>query len=935
MRSRALNIIDGAVLRGRLTALAHAHTSNHAELRSAAVAELKTALSDGHAVVRATLEAGGGGIAASEALALVTDEIVTALYDFTTTHVVRASNPTEGERFAVCAVGGYGRGRMAPGSDVDILFLRAWKTTPWVESVIEYMLYTLWDLGLSVGHATRTIEQSIKIARAEWTVLTALMDLRRLSGDAELPEQLSRRLSDEVFKGRAREFVAAKLEERDARLTRQGASRYMVEPDIKEGKGALRDLQLLDWLARGVSIAQGDGADFARLFAREEARTFEEAAEFFWRVRCFAHFVVGRGQDKLVFDIQPEIARLMGVVDQAGAPDVEALMRSYFLHARDVGALTRIMSAKLEAIEIKMAPRGLARLLPVRRTRARLPDERFVLESDRISFVDPTLPERDPGALIALFREVARQRVDIHPDAFAIAARLAPNIDAGLRVDATATQDFMAVFNDPRVMTDALRLMNETGILGAFVPEFGDIVARTQFNMYHSYTVDEHTLRVVDALASLERGTLEVVGEFGPAVFKRVANRRAVYLAALLHDTGKGEGDQEVEGAIKARAAAARLGLDPTEVELISDLVGAHLSMSDVAQRRDLGDPRTVMDFAAELGSAERLRLMTLLTLADIHGVGPGVLTAWKARLVQDLYTLTEAVFRGGRPSAASVRAALSERAFEARRVLVDSAPADRRAFTERWVNNLEDAYWLAFDMDAQARHRDFAADAEAAGETIAAAARWRNEGGFCELLAILDDRPGAFANLARAIASSGGDVRSARSYTLQDGRALTVFEAELTGVHAHDWNASDQLSRALTAAARGETVAAPAPRRGGLTHRSAAFFVEPSVTFDDDVTESATVIEVSGRDRPGLLADLCAILANSGMNVASAHVESYGERAMDVFYAQDRAGGPIVNANRRAALRRKLLDALTSGEPDAPRAGDRDLPRARSSTAR
>jgi len=907
--------VDGKVLRRDLTRAAHEHSGDETAQRAAAVVILKAAWASGRERTRAELEAGAGGLETARALSRVADELVSALYDFTTVHVYRARNPTEGERLAICAGGGYGRGELAPFSDLDLHFVRAYKMTPWIESVIETMLYALYDLGVAVGSSARSIEQAVALSKKDWTVLTNLFDLRRIAGDAEHPEELARRLRDEVFQGRAREFVAAKLTERDSRLARQGASRYMVEPEVKEGKGGLRDLQTLDWLARGVAAARGESAAAALLFQREESRRYERASDFLWRVRAFMHFTAARAQDRLTFDLQPEVARLMGYEDAENAPAVERFMREYFLIARDVGALTRILCTKLEAEEEKAAPKGIMGLLTRRPKAKPLDDERFTIQAGRVSFSDTTLPEREPATMIALFSAASKQNADVHPDALSLVNHALDRMDDHARSAPETAEAFFDVLLRPKTAESALRLMNESGLLGAVVPEFDHIVGRTQFNMYHHYTVDEHTLRVIGGLAALEVGKMEGDTEFARSLFAKLSNRRCLYLAALLHDVGKGEGDQQIEGARLTLDAARRLGLSGAEVRLTSWLVGSHLEMSDFAQRRDLGDPRTVVDFIKVVSTTERLRLLTLLTIADINAVGPGVWTPWKRRLIHDLYSLTEAAFRGGRATAEQTKMMLSERADSARAALLAQTGADALAFTETWTARLEDAYWLEFDAESHVRHRDFGMSAATRGEKLDVDARWDEESGGVELLVLSPDRTGLFAALTGAIANSSGDVRAARLYTAADSTGLEFYlVTPPTGSSEEtDGGWLADLKQRVLDAAGGRPPATP--QEVQISRREAVFEVRSIVTFDNDASEEATVIEVSGRDRPGLLVALATALAEMGIGVTSANVESIGERAMDVFYAVEPNGGKIVHASRRGAIKRRLLAALEDAD--------------------
>ncbi len=590
-------VLDGVKLRAQLTAAALDAIGDEAEQRRRALDILRAALFRGRMIAKERLENGAGGIETARLISGVTDEVITALYDFTTVHVFRARNPTEGERLALMAVGGYGRGALAPFSDIDLLFLRPYKPTAHTESVIEFMLYALWDLGFKVGHASRTIEECLKLSRQDFTIRTSILEARRLSGDERLADELMRRFRQEVVKGTGAEFVAAKLKERDERHGRAGASRYMVEPNVKEGKGALRDLHTLFWIAQYLHPSEAkDGVVQLDMFERGEVSTFVRAFDFLWAVRCHLHFATGRPEERLSFDLQPEIARRMGYGDRGDAPAVERFMRRYFLIAREVGALTRAFCAKLEAEEAKNRPQALSRFLAPRRpTRKPLDAPGFHQEGGRLSVEGVETFEQDPVNLLRLFRLADKLNLDLHPDAFTAVTRTLRLITPKLRRDPAAIAAFLDVLARGRSTFRTLSLMNDFGVLGRFIPEFGRIVAQMQFNMYHSYTVDEHTLRAVGVIADIAQGGFTAEHPLSVSVLPLIADKEALFLAMLLHDTGKGGvGGQEKAGARSARAACERLGLERQRVELVCWLVEHHLVMSDFAQKRDVNDPRTV-----------------------------------------------------------------------------------------------------------------------------------------------------------------------------------------------------------------------------------------------------------------------------------------------------------------------------------------------------
>lgn len=932
-------VVDGLKLRSQLTTAALDAIGDEAEQRRRALDILKQALFRGRMIVKERLENGAGGIETSTLLSGVTDEVISALYDFTTVHVFRARNPTAGERMAVMAVGGYGRGALAPFSDLDLLFLRPYKPTAHTESVIEYMLYALWDLGFKVGHASRTVEECIRLSREDFTIRTSILEARRLTGDEALANDLKRRFRDEVVKGTGAEFVAAKLKERDERHHRAGASRYLVEPNVKEGKGALRDLHTLFWIAQYLHPAeQKNGVVQLDFFDRREVRLFIRAFDFLWAVRCHLHFVTGRPEERLSFDLQPEIARRMGYGNRGDAPAVERFMRRYFLIAKEVGALTRAFCAKLETEEAKNKPQGFSRFLGAKKPSKKPLEAGFFDDGGRLNVDGPQVFEADPVNLLRLFVIADRRDLDLHPDAFTLATRSLALITPKVRRDSRAVNAFLDVLARGKHTQRMLALMNDSGVLGRFLPEWGRIVAQMQFNMYHSYTVDEHTLRAVGVIADIAAGRLESDLPTSSAVYPLIADKEALFLAMLLHDTGKGGvGGQEKAGARSARQACERMGLERERVELIAWLVEHHLVMSDFAQKRDVADPRTVAAFAAIIQNPERLRLLVILTVADIRAVGPGVWNGWKAQLIRELYTATEAVFRGGRGSdpEASARRRLELEAEAARKRLGAEEPA-----LADWAWSMEDAYFAGMSEEEQRLHADLALRARAvkspAGR-IAAIARVRADRNAAEVVIAAPDRRGLFADLASALAGLGANVVGAKVYTSKDGQALDIFYLhDITGAPFGGDNPRmiDRLARTMEAAARGEPIGVETRKPLDLG-RAAAFTIAPTVAVDNETSEDATVIEASGRDRPGLLEALARTLAEAGLSIQSAHIDNYGERAMDAFYVQ-KNGRKVADGKEASALRNGLLHVLDD-EAVTPTVakGRPKLERARASVAR
>jgi [protein-PII] uridylyltransferase len=932
-------VVDGFKLRAQLSAAALAAVGDEAEQRTRALEILKAALFRGRMIAKERLENGGGGIETARLLSGVTDEVVRALYDFTTVHIIRARNPTEGERLALMAVGGYGRGTLAPYSDLDLLFLRPYKQTAHVESVIEFMLYALWDLGFKVGHASRTVEECIKLSREDITIRTSILEARWLIGDERLARELQRRFREEVIKGTASDFVAAKLKERDERHARAGASRYMVEPNVKEGKGGLRDLNNLFWIAQYLHpVETPDHALSLEMFDRRDVRAFIRAFDFLWAVRCHLHFVTGRPEERLSFDLQPEIARRMGYGDRArkdgdNTPAVERFMRRYFLFAREVGVLTREICAKLEAEQAKKEPQGLSRFLPRRRGGRRPLDvPGFLEEGGRLTVDGAPVFERDPVNLLRLFVIADRRNLDLHPDAFTAASRSLPLITSKMRRDPLAAKAFLDVLARGERTYRTLTLMNECGVLGRFIPEFGHIVAQMQFNMYHSYTVDEHTLRAVGVIAEIAAGRLAEEHPLSVSVWPMIEDTEALFLAMLLHDTGKGGvGGQEKAGARAARAACERLGLERDRVELVAWLVEHHLVMSDYAQKRDVTDPGTVAAFTRIVENPERLRLLLILTVADIRAVGPDVWNGWKGQLLHELFGATEAIFRGGRGAdpAASFARHLEGAAGDARAALI---AADPRAAD--WANAMENAYFTSFSAAEHLRHAALARRAAAKGGA-AADGRIMTDRNAVEITLTAPDRRGLFADLSSVIAGFGANVVGARAYTARSGQVLDVFFVQdaAGAAYGHDNpRALERLIGALESTALGQPPVLE-PRRPADASRTAAFAIAPTVAIDNDASDEASIVEVSGRDRPGLLGALARVLAEAGLSIQSAHIDSYGERAVDAFYVCGAQGGKLTEVRKINALKQALTEVLD--EDSVEIGASRRLQRARASSAR
>ena len=617
-----------------------------ADIRATTVAVLKDANASGRQAIEAAfLSDPFAAGPTTAAYAYLTDCIVREVFRVATTYLHPLPTPTDAERLSVLAVGGYGRGEMAPYSDVDLLFLTPYKITGWAESTIESMLYIFWDLHLKVGHSSRTVKDCLRLGREDYTIRTALLENRYICGDSDLAETLEQRLWAELFTGTGSDYVEAKRQERAERHLKQGGQRYVVEPNVKEGKGGLRDLQTLFWIAKYVNDVR-EPADLVGIgvYRQDEYDRFREAEEFLTAVRCHLHILADRAMDQLTFDMQVEIAARLGYTDHDGRRAVEHFMQDYFRHATMVGELTRILLTALEATHAKRAPmlQGLFR-------RRRKVKPGYQIVHNRLDIEDPSTFFDDRLNMLRIFEEALRTGYLIHPDAMREISAHIDLIDDTFREDPEANRIFMDLLLKHGNPERALRRMNELGVLSAFVPEFAPVVAMMQFNMYHHYTVDEHTIQCISTLAQIERGELVEELPVASRILENGVNRRVLYTALFLHDIGKGRPeDHSVLGAQIARRVAPRFGLKKEEAETVEWLVRYHLLMSDIAQKRDISDPRTVRDFAKAVKNQKRLDLLTVLTVCDIRGVGPGVWNNWKAQLLRGLYRETSNALAGG-----------------------------------------------------------------------------------------------------------------------------------------------------------------------------------------------------------------------------------------------------------------------------------------------
>jgi len=912
-------LLDVARLRAECRAIAGDRDRPQLELRAALLPVLRRASAEGREKARALLGRDGSGLNCARRLSWLQDQIITVLYEV----IVESIHP-EGADIAVAAVGGYGRDTLAPGSDIDLLFLLPEKNSDAMRKAVEFLLYVLWDMGFKVGHATRTVEECIRLSKTDMTIRTAILESRYICGREALVTELETRFDREIVADTGPEFIAAKLAERDQRHQKAGDTRYLVEPNVKEGKGGLRDLHTLFWIAKYYYRVR-DTAELVNLgvLSREESRLFEKADDFLWAVRCHMHFLTGKAEERLSFDIQREIAESLGYHTRPGLSAVERFMKHYFLVAKDVGDLTRILCAALEDEQAKDAP-GLTRRVISRFTKRvrKIPGTvDFVEDRGRITLADPNVFKRDPINLIRFFHVADINGLELHPDALKRMTRSLSLIDNDVRENEEANRLFLSMLTSRRDPALMLRRMNEAGVLGRFIPEFGKVVAMMQFNMYHHYTVDEHLIRSVEALSEIDNGKAADIHPLSNKLMPTIEDRTVLYVAVLLHDIAKGrQEDHSIAGARIARKLCPRLGLNAKQTELVVWLIEEHLIMSMTAQTRDLHDRKTITDFAEKVQSMDRLKLLLILTICDIRAVGPGVWNGWKGQLLRTLYYETELLLSGGFSELSR-----KERARQAEEelfgALSDWSQKDRRTYSKLHYQ----PYLLSVSLEDQVRHAKFIREADKAGQALATMVRTDSFHAITEITVLAPDHPRLLSIIAGACAAAGANIADAQIFTTSDGRALdTILVNREFAVDEDELRRGGTISRMIEDVLSGkkrlpEVIATRAKSR----KRNKTFTIPPSVIISNGLSNKFTVIEVECLDRTGLLADITAVLADLSLDIHSARITTFGEKVIDTFYVTDLVGHKVVNENRQGNITARLKavmaeqeDELRSGMP-------------------
>ena len=865
----------------------------------------KSTLEHGRAHIREQfLKGESTGHETADALAILMDETLQFIWH----EVGMGLNVDLADHLALMAVGGYGRGQLAPHSDVDLLFLRISKDQAVQDQAVEAVLYILWDLGLKVGQAVRTPAECLKLGANDFTILTSLIEMRLIRGSRQGFIALRHAVDQKLLIPRRRAFVVAKMAEREARHEYQGQSRYVLEPNVKENKGGLRDLHTLAWIARAVfGNGQVDTLMANGVFSLAQARAYQSAEAFLLTVRIHLHYLLGRTEERLSFDSQIDIATAMGYIGEDTRSGVEAFMQAYFRAAKEVGVLTGIVIATIEEEFQRQSGGGWQRAWQQAWRRPQRQDcDGFHIIAGRLTLRGAQQLAESPLNFLKFFMVAHERGLPHAPSSLRLMTQNLRLIDDDLRNSEAANRLFLNLLMHDKNPTLALRTMNETGILAAFLPEWESIVGLMQFNRYHHYTVDEHTLHAIDQLHQLSAGNLGDVTGPVHEVMGQITDRVVLFVAMLYHDIAKGRpGQHEVEGAKLAPAICQRLGLSSVQSETVAWLIREHLRLSATAFQRDLDDPDTLQSIADTAQSLEALRLLYVLTTADVRAVGPETWSAWKGALLQRAYIGAGEILRSGEiVSGAAVATLTSARRREAAERLSAHPPEA----VATYLNAAPDAYWLAYEGNDFEIHFQLVQTAPSLDLHVLKSRK------TVALTICANDAAGLFARLAGAVALAGWSVEASKAHTFRNGLALDTLFIRHPGKTARpNRQEQDQLAAlvhdAMAGTLRLSDISKKLPRarskRQRVMDRPASVRI-----YTPDTLKSPTIVEVTGPDRPALLFDLTAAIMQLGMTLQSVRIATYGERFVNVFYVTDLMGYRLEGQDRLDRAKEALLKA-------------------------
>ncbi len=858
----------------------------------------RQALAEGFDSLKVRHAEGASGQESVHTHARLMDDVIHAL-----TRLVAADATADGlpaTPLVVMALGGYGRGELHPLSDVDLMVIYDGEMTPYVQRMMQELLYSLWDLGLHVGHSLRSLDDCVAMARTDFPSRTSMQEARFLAGERRLFARFQRVLRENVFRRDFGQFLETTLGERDQRWRKFGASPYIGEPNLKESAGGLRDMHTAMWLAEAKFGARSlrELADKGLITPREQAAA-DAALTFLWRVRNELHFFSGHKNDVLARDLQPRIAKNLGYENDEQSLGVERFMRGYYLHARVIHRVSKRLIARCQET---LSRRGSAE----RRQRQQALADGLVFFDGRLHLADgdPAPLRAEPARLMRVFRHLHRLGCELSLDLERAVEDSLHLVDDAFRRSDVVRDPFLDICRAWGRVAQTFSEMHELGLLGRYLPEFGALTCLVQYDAYHKFSADQHSLLGVEHLEALAPGQ-SAESEGAARVFTEIERPELLMLGMLLHDIGKAKGHGHVaKGIPLVRELTARMGLPPADAAVVEFLVAHHLTMSHVAQRRDIHDPKTVADFVAAVGDPQRLRMLYLLTYADMRAVGPGVLTPWQAQILHELYVRTLEELTGGRVERPN-RRELAERLQAAAKGEVDLQTV--RAH----LAMMSDRYIEMTGVQRMAEHIRMLQDL--AESPVATALFHHPDLGSSDLVVVTHDLPGLFALIAGTLAAHGVNIISAQIHTRGDGIAIDTFQvndptSEAVTSSALWARVLDGLRAVLTGERSVETLLAERRAAGRAATRPEG---PPKIGLDNRLSDAYTVLEVKSPDRVGLLYLITRTLATLGLDIASARIATEIDQAFDTFYVHDREGRRIESPEGLERIRAALEQAL------------------------
>ena len=856
--------------------------------------------------VRSLHGSGASGLVVVAAYTDAIDQLVRFLYGNATLHF-QVRNPLITQRCAVLAQGGYGRGELNPYSDIDLLVLYPWKVTPYVETIADAILYPLWDAGLQVGHALRNVRESARWAARDFKAKTAILDARYLCGDESVFAEFDLAMREHVWSANQADFVKDKVAESMERHQRAGDSIYLLQPQLKDGKGGLRDLHTALWMAK-VRFRVRTMRDLVacNVLSEDEVGELEQAVDFLFWVRNGMHLLADSHQDLLTFELQEQLATQMGFGD--GPKGREAFMRAYY---RQATTANRVSEAVLRRCVRSAEPfRGRLSVRTIR-------DGMRVVRGE-LAVAGRSLFEREPTALVDVFLQAQRHEVPL-ADGTRDVIRQSAELLAPVRDDPRATRAFRSILRARRGVFDTVSAMHELGVLAVLVPEFAHLECLISHDPFHVYTVDHHTLLALREIERLRNGEFEDVLPHLTEVVRELPQPELLMMGMLFHDIGKGWADNHpARGARMWQEVGARLGLHEDETAATEFLVREHLTMSHLAQHRDIHDDRLVIDFCRSCGSVENLQRLYVLTYADMRGVAPGVWNNWRGMLVTELYVRAREFFERGE-FVPEDRAARADR-VRARVRAAAVGPAGPTV--EHLLATMPDSYFLSTPEEMLPDHAELVARLVNENGAEGAVVMHRvdfPELGYLELAIATRDRRGLFAMITGVLAADGLNILAARIATSGDGIALDAFRLSRPSDEAIDDERIERLATTLRDVLRGQIGVEQLVQRSARPwlRRRRARPIATTIEIDNDVSDAYTVLDVTTGDRVGLLFTITNCLYQQRVRIHLAKVTTMVTQALDAFYVTDLEGRKLEDPARLEQIRSALLQAL---EPPAER---------------